>query len=64
MADKHTKLVSVTALIRKREYAVIHAINKNSTSKMTGFSIRIILNSISGMYRSLFHPLATVRHRM
>jgi hypothetical protein len=43
----------------------MHAVDKNqNTNKMEEFSVSIILNSISGMHRSLFHPLATVRHRI
>ena len=28
------------------------------------FSVSKTLNSVSGLHRSLFHPLATVRHRI
>jgi hypothetical protein len=37
---------------------------KLNTKKIVEFLVRIILNSISGMHRSLLHPLATVRHRI
>jgi len=43
----------------------MHAIDKNqNTNKMVEFSVSKILNSIWGVHRSLFHPLATVRHRI
>ena len=64
--------LSVRALLRKksemsqaRDYFHMHEVDKNqNTNKMEEFSTSIILNPILGMHRSLFHPLATVRHRI
>jgi hypothetical protein len=37
---------------------------QNRLTRMEDFAVTVIITSISGVHRSLFHPLATMRHRI
>jgi len=71
VAKNTWKLISVKAQLRKKlkflkatiEYIPIHAID-NKYKQNGVLSVTVILIPNSGMHRSLFHPLATVRHRI
>jgi hypothetical protein len=60
------KLIGVTAQLRKikipTECVRIHSVYKNTKNGV--FFSTVISISTLGVHRSLFHPLATVRHRI
>jgi hypothetical protein len=71
VAKNTWKLIDVKSQLRKKlkflkatlKIIRIHAID-NKYKQNGGLSVTVILIPNSGMHRSLFYPLATVRHRI